>query len=204
MSYTIENLSLKREGKILRVTKTEIEEGNTQLYSHILYLPRSSYGSLEEAGIQPYSPLPQYLLKYWQKYISYRLPTPNELLFISIIDPFEELEKYTKDVDLEFLKQMSIEVESLAPILVEVIHEIEKKIRDKLLNAKIEISVLRDELGDRICILIDNLEFESLDERYQFEDELEQIVWKIVESKKDTYSSQDLEKTNALISILIV
>ncbi len=169
------------------------------------------YGFIRILSPQPLVDI-QAFLEYWLQ-VSGRVPATD---YIAVIETkqtpeieqtreiqkryLDEIEGYASEEDFEFLREISTKIECFAPILVEIMHRIEKDY-----NAKVELSVSRDsEIGDRVFVLVGGLKFESLEEKYELEDELERVVWSVIEKYKEEYDPSEVEEVNILISILVL
>jgi len=205
MEYTMENLQARKDIgpnyiKLVPPITTEPEEYNTQPYSLLVCLPsQPSYESIERPGIQPFTSPRQHLLGYWRGYIAIKPPALEQFFAIVIKDYFENLKEYAREEDIEFLEEVGSRIKCFVPILIEIIREIERKY-----NAKVEISVIKDnEIGNRVYIIVSDLQFNNLEEKYELEDELEIMVWRIIKDNEERYSPQEIEEANMLISILV-
>lgn len=164
---------------------------------------KSLPGYFHEFVERPFTPLftnIQVFLDYWLEFAGYtavKIKLQAPAIWESY---FDEIKRYAREEDFEFLRNASIKIKCFAPILVEIMQKIEKKY-----NAKVEISISRDsETGDRVFVLVSGLKFKNLEERYELEDKLERVVWSIIEKYKREYDPSEVEEVNVLVSILVL
>jgi len=161
-------------------------------------LPGYSHEFVEIPFTQLFTDI-QASLDYWLDVVGYTIVKIKQTPAIWE-SYFDEIKRYVSEEDFEFLRDISIRIKCFAPILVEIMQKIEREY-----NAKIEISVYRDpEAGDRVFVLVSGLKFKNLEERYELEDELERVVWSVIEKYKKEYDPSEVEEVNVLVSILVL